>query len=105
MNRGIKRLMIVASAIWIVAGGLWTRGIVIDQLGRIARSNYSICLDGKDISGCSAQFYREWERDVNAAELNGENAVYTLGPLLLVWIAAYLLAWTTRWVVRGFKEA
>ena len=73
--------MIVASVIWIVAGGLWTRGIVIDELGRIARSNYSICLDEKDISGCSAQFYREWERDVNAVELNGDNAVFNLWPV------------------------
>jgi hypothetical protein len=43
MNKGIKRLGIIASVLWIIVGGLWTRGLVIDDLGRPAAAVLRSC--------------------------------------------------------------
>jgi hypothetical protein len=67
VNKGIKRLGIIASVLWVVVGGLWTRSYIINDLGRIATASYRLCLEyPKQYEGvdCSKKFYAEWERDV-----------------------------------------
>lgn len=116
MNRGVKRLGIIASVLWIIVGGFWTRGIIIEELGRFATSKHRLCIamhsiqeDGSvpkdtDWSQCSRQFDADWSRDVTNAGINIGNAVYTFGPLMLAWLAAYIVFWLGRWVRAGFKE-
>ncbi|MDN4984659.1 hypothetical protein QY049_15760 [Bradyrhizobium sp. WYCCWR 13022] len=116
MNKGIKRLGVIASVLWVVVGGLWTRSIVIKELGHFAISKHQLCLemhsiqdDGTvpkdtDWAQCNRQFDADWSRDVTNGDLNIENAMYTFVPLILAWLAAYTVLWLGRWVIAGFRK-
>jgi hypothetical protein len=107
---GLKRIGIILSVLWIVVGGLWTRGMVIDDLGKLPRNQFPMnqhifCLEhglsGKD---CDAEFHAHWQRDVMNVEIDTENAVFTFGPLLLAWVLFCIIARLTRWVAAGFRQ-
>lgn len=115
MNKGIKRLGIIASIVWVVVGGFWTRSIVIDELGRFALYHYRSCLADRsyhddhvpkdtDWTPCQKQFEADWQRDVTNIGLNAGNAIYTFVPLVLAWLVAYIVLWLGRWVWAGFKQ-
>jgi hypothetical protein len=74
---GWKRIGIILSVLWVVIGGFWTRGIIIDDLGRLASGNYRLCADMhaqgvvpfRD-TDCTKQFQAEWARDVTNEQIN-----------------------------------
>ena len=74
---GWYRIGVVLSLLWCIAGGLWIRGLVIDDMGAAATSELSQCLSARSIQPdgttpaetdwgpCNKAFYVHWARDVN----------------------------------------
>ena len=113
---GWQRIGVVLSVIWIVAGGLWTRSVLIESQGEFARTRYRMCLanhsiqpDGSipadtDWKRCDRQFDADWKRDVTDHwdGVNGLNAAFTLAPLLVAWLLVYAIVGLVRWIRAGF---
>jgi hypothetical protein len=107
---GWQRIGVVLSVIWIVAGGLWTRSVLIESQGEFARTRYRMCLanhsvqpDGSipadtDWKQCDRQFDADWKRDVtnHGDGVNGLNAAFTLAPLLVAWLLVYAIVGLVR---------
>jgi hypothetical protein len=115
---GWQRIGVVLSVLWVIVGGFWTRGIVIESQSEFARTRYRACLashsiqpDGSvpadtDWSQCDRQHAIDWQRDVTDHwdGINGLNAAFTLGPLLIAWLLVYALVGLTRWIMAGFAS-
>src|SRR5215470_8615828 len=94
---GWQRIGLIASAVWIIGGGLWTRSLIIDDVGKIPGLRYELCTGradrlpaGSDHRGaldtCSEQFDVEYHTSWDDHYINSTNALFTLVPLLLVWL-------------------
>jgi hypothetical protein len=113
---GWQRIGVVLSVAWIVAGGLWTRSVLIESQGAFAVARHRSCLDRHSIqpdgrvpadtdwSQCNRQFDADWKRDVTDHwdGVNGMNLAFTLAPLLLAWLLVYGIVGIVRWIRAGF---
>lgn len=104
------RLGIVATALWIVGGGLWQRSSDISR-GMIAyQAAYNVCVKTAELAGKTPDFrgcFADGERmfQVMIANSWGNVAVFAIGIALLGWIFAYAAIWTARWVLAGRKPS
>jgi hypothetical protein len=103
---GLKRIGIILSVLWVVIGGLWVRGKVLDDMGFLAKLELHNCttLHPDDTDQCYAKFDAMWQHDVPAVWLNINTAIWTFVPLLLAWVLFYIIARLTRWVAAGFRQ-
>jgi hypothetical protein len=113
---GWQRIGIVLTVIWCVVGGLWIRGLVIDDMGAAATSEYAQCLAARSIQPdgsvpadtdwgpCRKRFDARWQRDVVDRWVEGLifTVAYTFAPILIVWLVIYVLVAVGRWVAAGF---
>ena len=109
-----QRIGVVLSVLWVVAGGLFIRGAVMDELGAPAEARLKACLaahstqpDGTvpadtDWGPCNQRFYAEWDRLVRDDHVNGLAVVWTCGLLAAAWLLAYGLVGLVRWIRAGF---
>jgi hypothetical protein len=113
LNKGIKRLGIIASVIWLVAGGIWNLGSVDKARRDRVSYSYISCTQ-------TADAFHQSEEPCEKAMKAGYEALYsdgsrndqftevligTLVPLVLAWLLAYVLTWLGKWVFAGFKSA
>lgn len=96
-----QRLGAVASVLWFIGGGFWQRShdtkIAADGLTSV----YHLCAEASpsaDVEKCMDQ-----ARAFYTATLPGwdNTAVTAIVPILLGWLLAYIVVWTTRWVLAG----
>jgi hypothetical protein len=40
---GWQRIGVIASVVWVVAGGLWTRGLIVDDVGKFPSLSHQMC--------------------------------------------------------------
>ena len=101
-----KRIGIILSVLWIIGGGIWTRGVVMQEMGSFAKAQLHTCttLHPNDTDPCFAKFDADWGRDVTDAGINTYNAIFTFVPLLMAWVLFYVVAGLTRWVIAGFGQ-
>lgn len=113
---GWKRIGIVLSVLWCVAGGLWVRGLVINDMGAAVVSELKQCLDARSVQPdgrtpantdwgpCNKTFEAHWSRDVGDKWVEGiaYTAIYTIVPMLIVWLVVYALVAIVRWIAFGF---
>jgi hypothetical protein len=113
VNKGIKRLGIIASVIWIVAGGVWNLDTIEKaREGRIS-STYTSCTRAADIlrqteDHCEAAMKAGYESLSGSAARHDqltEASIGTLVPLVLAWVLAFVVTWLGRWVFAGFRSA
>lgn len=113
MNKGIKRLGIIASVLWVVAGGIWN----LESVGGARRDRvYKTYFSCAQTADALHQSEEPCEKAMNA----GFDALYgsgsrndqftevligTLVPLVLAWLLAYVLTWLGKWVFAGFTSA
>lgn len=110
---GWQRLGLIASVCWVVVGGMWVNGHVIDDLGAPIVATYRRCLDSRSVqsdgtipkdtdwASCTAAFNRDFGPAVTNHWVYA--AAYTLIPIPIVWLVAYGIALLFRWVRVGFK--
>ena len=104
---GLKRIGIILSVLWVVIGGLWVRGKVMEDMGSTAKGSLHVCttyVHPNDTDQCYAKFDAMWQHDVPDLWLNINSAIWTLVPLLLAWVLFYIIARLTRWVAAGFRQ-
>ena len=98
---GWQRVGIVLSMLWAVVGGMWGDQIAIQKGGAIPIAHYKWCITQPDYDDeCSATFDEEY-----AAGVRGHwafAAMAGLVPIPVAWLLVYIMAWTTRWIRRGF---
>jgi hypothetical protein len=111
---GWKRIGIILSVLWVVGGGLLVRGVVkdveyhwqesmvaqlsaADQAAVLARDLSKVSDGGLDV------MYAAYAAATSVdSRINSRTAIWTFGPLLLVWLLVYVVIWLTRWVRAGF---
>ena len=101
-----QRLGIIASVLWIVGGGLWQRLSDVAMYNASAQYAVNECLITQREAGLprDLQFCSDKEAPWREHALSGslENSAFVaIAPVVLVWLAAYLLLWLTRWVLAG----
>jgi len=112
---GWQRIGLVLTICWIVGGGLWVNGMVIDAMGANVRSELQRCLDARSIQPdgtvpkdtdwglCTRRFDAEF---IPAVANHWTYAiVYTLVPIPLAWGLVYALAGLGRWIAVGFRQS
>jgi hypothetical protein len=109
---GWQRIGIVASILWLVAGGLWINSLVIDDLGKFVVAAYSRCPESRSIQPdgsipadtdwgpCNRKFNADWP--VALKNHWTITAAYTLIPIPLAWLIIYGLVALVRWIKAGF---
>ena len=110
MNKGLQRIAIIASVIWVAAGTFWLHSLLMDERGNHAVQRYGRCIDEARGSGamdtCSAAFSAEWDRDVGPDAPIWGAALINVGiALILGWLALWIVTSLTAWVYRGFRGA
>lgn len=112
MNKGIKRLGIIASVLWVLAGGIWNLESVDKARRDRVSDTYISCTHTADALHQSeepcenamkagyAALYSSGSRNDQFTEV----LIGTLVPLFLAWVLAYVLTWLGKWVFTGFRE-
>src|ERR1700733_11157223 len=109
MNKGIWRLGIIASVIWIVAGGIWNLDTIEKARAGHVSSTYISCTIAADAlrqteDHCDAARRAGYESLSSGASRHDqqiEAAIGTLIPLVVAWVLAYVATWLGRWVFAG----
>lgn len=107
---GWQRLGIVVSICWIVGGGLWINGKVIDEMAHPVVSEYQSCLNTHSAQSddstpadtdCSAKF----DADFGPAVSNhwSYSIALTFIPIPVAWLTVYGLIGLVKWIRAGFK--
>jgi hypothetical protein len=113
VNRGIKRLGIIASVLWVVAGGIWNvESVEKARRDRVSNSYFS-CTQTADVlhqseEPCEKAMKAGFDALYSSSSRNDqltEVLIGTLVPLVLAWLLAYVLTWLGKWVFAGFRSA
>jgi hypothetical protein len=113
MNKGVFRLGIIASVIWIVAGGVWNLESVDKARRDRVSYSYISCTQTADAlhqseEPCEKAMKAGYEALYSSGSRNDqftEVLIGTLVPLVLAWLLAYAVTWLGRWVFAGFRSA
>jgi len=115
MNKGLQRIAIIASVIWVVVGTFWLHSLLMDERGHLAHQRFGHCIDearrlpdnrSGAMDTCSAAFEEEWVRDVGPDAPIWGAALINVGiALILGWLALWIVTSLTAWVYRGFRGA
>jgi hypothetical protein len=110
---GWQRIGIILSVLWVVGGGLLVRGAVKDEeynndwqesmVAQLSAADQA-AVRARDLSkvsdgGLDVMYAAATSVD---SRINSRTAIWTFGPLLLVWLLVYVVIWLTRWVRAGF---
>jgi hypothetical protein len=99
--------MVALSIIWAVGVGIYTHNADVKRAERFAKFAYKICTDGKklkhdpDLSSCDTERTKhlaEW-----MAGSDGNVASAALIPIPFAWLAAFILLYTVRAQLIGFR--
>ncbi len=97
---GWTRIFIVISVIWIVIGGSFGWNHAYDGVDAEFKQCVTAMKSATDLQACRDA------RNSRLAVPRGVSAgIVAFGPLLVVWLAIYVLALLIRWVRRGFRPS
>ena len=104
---GWQRIGVVLSIVWIIGAGIYQRHADIQRASDSAGFAFRICSDNEqlkpeiDLDRCTKEIensYKIW-----MVGSWGNVAFFAFVPMLLGWVAAYVLIRVWRWVKTGFK--
>jgi hypothetical protein len=98
------RLGIVVSVLWFLGGGLYQRTRDTKAAADAMGSYYRLCTAANpngDFAKCM-----DHATDAYKGTLAGwDNALFVaIAPVILGWLLAYVVVWTTRWVLAGRRN-
>lgn len=109
---GWQRIGIILTVCWVIGGGLWINGQVIDGLSAAVRGEQRRCIEARSIQPDGTvpkdtdwgPCFERFEAAFPAAVTNHwlYAAAYTLIPIPIVWLIVYAIIGLWRWVRRGF---
>jgi hypothetical protein len=112
---GWKRIGIVASVLWMLAGSLWLSRRILERAILAHSLAYEICSENKtfapltsELRDCMAEAGERWAMIIEA-ETGGLTPIGAgaVGALILL-LSTYLLTWivwkVVRWVHVGFQN-
>lgn len=106
-----QRLGIIASALWMVGGGLWQRTSDVAFASHMMSERYLPCTEaasqlasGADAinSNCMSDAFKTYLIFMEGSW--GNVALFAIGPVLLTWILSYVILWLFRWVMIGRRN-
>ena len=107
-----QRLGIIASALWMVGGGLWQRTSDVDFASSRMFAQYLPCSEtasqlasGADEANAKCMSDALKTGQIFLEGSWGNVAVFAIGPMLLTWISIYVILWLVRWVKAGRKHS
>ncbi|UDL87016.1 hypothetical protein LGH82_17510 [Mesorhizobium sp. PAMC28654] len=106
------RLGIVISVLWILGDGLWVRTSDIGKASSVAEFTAKVCIEAEDaryeatkkepdLLKCEAEADKDFRLYLEGSW--GNVAIGAFGPLLLGWLAVFIVLWVTRWMLAGRK--
>lgn len=102
-----QRIGVVASVLWFLGGGMWQLEYDTDVAQKMMNAEYNLCTETRaqkqdyNFEPCSKE---SWKTHEVMMEGSGTKALmFAILPIILGWLFAYIVLWTTRWVLRGRK--
>ena len=111
---GWQRIGLVASIVWVLAGGFWGNEIALDEAWERTSAQRDLCVaENKRRYGeygpyeqvwtpCSDQFGANYVRNTEGHWMFA--ALFALVPLSIAWLIAYVLIALGRWIRAGFAK-
>lgn len=104
---GWHRIVIAATALWVVVGGLFINNAVINQRAALPVSLLKACnyhlaesMNNNKYASCGKEFDKAWE--IAFSGHISEVITATLTPIPLFWLFIYAAIWIYRWVKSGY---
>lgn len=95
-----QRLGVVASVLWLLGAGLYSLEKTADEAQALAQSASNLCLEISDPKvDCSKEFLEALHAYDSSYWPNA--AVAAVLPIPFAWLLAYVVLWTSRWVLAG----
>jgi hypothetical protein len=97
---GWQRIGVIASVVWVVGSFLYVRKQQMKFGLDYAKFHFDMCMSHSVVADCVAKMDKEL---VTAYQIGWEEViVYTLLPVPLAWLVAYIAIKIFKWVKKGF---
>ena len=102
---GWQRIGVILSVIWAIGAGWYQRAADMAHASLAARALFEICYSDKrpDNPQCVVDSTNAYNASIRESWVRV--AVVSLGPILLAWLAAYVVLLVARWIRARFRRA
>ena len=100
-----RRLGIVLSAFWLLGGGAWTYYSRDRYAADYAQESFNLCRESRfthSLQECVETVNKT--QKMMMADVWPRIGIFTVVPIILGWILAFVGLWVARWVLAGNRK-
>jgi hypothetical protein len=102
---GWQRTGIMLSVMWVLCVSMWFYQHIPNANAPGIASVYLQCISEPNANRGVCKDRAEWFSKEARSEFRAAWSWIVLAPILVVWTLIYIVAWTVRWIRRGFQPS